>query len=180
MLATATKPALTVLSKGSSLLRLQAGRYVAFISKYFTMNNQDLNESEKFFQPMDDEMKEIHENFKITEREGVNNILKYFDRIHDKLFNFNNILIVGYFALSKIDPTVSMKNILFPFCNLIILVYIEYRMMEKSRFEAKITERPYVKITSHGKRIVMTTLFSLLSICATFIVTLIFLYYLFR
>jgi hypothetical protein len=41
----------------------------------------------------DKELDEIDKIFRKTEEEGVKNILKYFDRIHDKLFTFNNVLI---------------------------------------------------------------------------------------
>ena len=44
----------------------------------------------------DEELEEIDKNFKKTEEDGVKNILRYFDRIHDKLFTFNNIMIAGY------------------------------------------------------------------------------------
>jgi hypothetical protein len=122
----------------------------------------------------------INESFENTQKDGVNNILRYFDRIHDKLFNFNNILIVGYFALSKIYNSIPAINILIPICNLILLLYIEYRMMEKSRFESKIMEQSSETIDGYGKKIDNTTLFSLLSILSTLFVTGMFLYYVFR
>jgi len=43
-----------------------------------------------------EEFKEIDD----AEEQGKKNILKYFDRLHDKLFTFNNIMIVGFFAIS--------------------------------------------------------------------------------
>ena len=121
----------------------------------------------------DEELKEIDDNFKRIEKEGNLFILRYFDRIHDKLFTFNNILIVGYFALSKLSNSISMFNILIPFINLGILIFIEYRMMEKSIFESKIKTKN--DIDKYGGKINKTNLFSLLSIFTTLIVTLIFL-----
>lgn len=91
----------------------------------------------------DEELAEIDANFKKHEEEGAKNILKYFDRIHDKLFNYNNILIAGFFTLSKIDDSVSVKTIFIPIANLIFLIYVEYRMMEKSRFESRITQKKF-------------------------------------
>ncbi|MBE0393065.1 hypothetical protein [Flavobacterium sp. PL002] len=90
------------------------------------------------FEESQREQKRIDENFERTEIEGGKNILKYFDRIHDKLFAFNNILIAGFFALSKIENSISVKTILIPIINLCFLVFIEYQMMEKSRFESSI------------------------------------------
>ena len=128
---------------------------------------------------MDDkELERIYENIRKTEEDGVKNILKYFDRIHDKLFSFNNILIAGFFALSKIDNSTSSKTIFIPICNLIFLIYIEYRMMEKSRYEAEITKKPFDEMENHGKSINLTNLYSLLTIFTTLVVTCFFLYYL--
>lgn len=42
---------------------------------------------------MDEELAEIPRRFEKMEQDGKRDILKYFDRIHDKLFTFNNILI---------------------------------------------------------------------------------------
>jgi hypothetical protein len=126
----------------------------------------------------DEELVEIDKRFKKTEEEGLKNILKYFDRIHDKLFAFNNILIAGYFALSKLDNSMPVFNILIPICNLCFLVYMEFRMMEKSRFESCITNKPMSQINKYGKAIQNTNSYSLLTIATTSIVALVFLYHL--
>jgi hypothetical protein len=131
----------------------------------------DFDESQK-------ENERIERNFTRTEEEGLKNILKHFDRIHDKLFVFNNILIAGFFALSKIENPIPVKTIFIPILNLCFLIFIEYEMMEKSRFESSIKTQPFDKYDSHGKRIVRTNLYSLLSIITTFSVTVFFLYYL--
>jgi hypothetical protein len=125
------------------------------------------------------EMDEILENFKRTEHEGVRDILKYFDRIHDKLFTFNNILIAGYFALSRFFDSFSIYMIIVPLGNLGLLLFIEYRMMEKSRFESEITKKTQQEIENHGKNIGKTGRYSLYSILATTVVVLIFIVSLF-
>ncbi len=135
------------------------------------MENFDFEESER-------EQKRIDENFDRTEVEGLKNILKHFDRIHDKLFTFNNILIAGFFAISKIENSISVKTILIPIINLCFLMFIEYEMMEKSRFEASIKSQNFDKFESHGRRISRTNWYSLCSIISTLIVTIIFLWYL--
>ena len=43
------------------------------------------------------------------EEDGTNEIVKYFDRIHDKLFDLNNILIAGYFSLVALNKQVSKE-----------------------------------------------------------------------
>jgi uncharacterized membrane protein YciS (DUF1049 family) len=127
----------------------------------------------------DEELDRIDENFRKTEEEGVKNILRYFDRIHDKLFTFNNILIAGYFALSKFVDTISTLNILIPIINLGFLIFIEYRMMNKSRFEADVRKKTKEQLDKHGISINKTNLYSLSTIISTFLVTLYFLYQIF-
>lgn len=105
------------------------------------------------------ELDEMNERFKKREEEGLKNLLKYFDRIHDKLFTFNNILIAGYFALSKLEKSISLLTILIPIANLVFLIFIEYRMMEKSRFEAYITEKPQSDIAKYGRNIKQNNLY---------------------
>lgn len=105
------------------------------------MEDFDFEESQR-------ENERIERNFTRTEEEGLKNILKHFDRIHDKLFVFNNILIAGFFALSKIENPIPVKTIFIPILNLCFLIFIEYEMMEKSRFESSIKTQPFDKYDS--------------------------------
>ncbi len=125
------------------------------------------------------EVDEIDENFKRKERVGSQNILKYFDRIHDKLFTFNNILIAGYFALSQFFESFSIYGLIIPIANLCILLFIEYRMMEMSRFDAQVTKKTPEEINMNGLAISRTNLYSLLTIFSTTVVVVIFLFNLF-
>ena len=114
------------------------------------------------------------------ELQGKTNILKYFDRLHDKLFTFNNIMIAGYFALSKIETTIPLKNILIPIFNLVFLIFIEYWMMELSRTEADLQNIPVNDLPRRlYRKYKSVTWFSLGAIITTTIVTFIFLVYLF-
>jgi len=128
--------------------------------------------------PISEEMSEIWDRIRKTEEEGLKNILKHFDRIHDKLFSFNNILIAGYFAVSKLENKLAIEYILIPIANLVFLIYIEYRMLEKSRLESKITKVEQSDRDRLGDMISNTNLFSFLSILTTFIVAVFFLYHL--
>jgi len=127
---------------------------------------------------MDRSVREIGERFDRTEQEGLKNMLKHFDRLHDNLFSFNNILIAGFFAISEFGKKVSPWSIIIPLLNLCVLIYIEFRMMNKSRFEAEIKSKSPLEIEKWGKGIGNTNWYSLLSIITTVIVTLIFLIYL--
>ena len=126
------------------------------------------------------EEQKTYENFDNTEKQGQKNILHYFDRIHDKLFTFNNILIAGYFALSQFDINVSIKTIIIPIINLVYLIYLEYRMMALSRTESNIKNIP---LNDLEKRLFSkynkVTLFSFGAIFSTTVVTGYFLYIIF-
>lgn len=127
----------------------------------------------------DEELQEINDNMRRTEEEGLKNILKYFDRIHDKIFSFNNILIGGYFFLAKFDEEVSFYTILVPLLNLGFIIYIEYRMMENSRVQSNITNISLDAIQKNNRAQNKTNLYSLATIFTTLIVTLVFLFNLF-
>jgi hypothetical protein len=127
---------------------------------------------------MDEEVKKIDDNMRKTEEEGVKSVLKYFDRIHDKLFSFNNIMIAGFFALSQFNYSVPLYLILIPIINLVILIFIEYRMMKKSRLDASIMSKDINQISQIGLVIRNTNLYSLLTIITTTVVGIIFLCFL--
>ena len=127
----------------------------------------------------DQELDNIDENLRESEKEGVKNILKYFNRIHDKLFTFNNILLAGYFALPQFFDSISIYGIIIPILNLGFLLLIEYRMMEKSRFDSDVRNKTQVQIDKNGKSIDRTTRYSLYAILSTLIVAGIFMFKLF-
>jgi len=135
------------------------------------MDNFDLEQSER-------DMAEIDARWKRIEEDGVKDILKYFDRIHDNLSNYNNLLIGAFFALAQFQDNISRWIILIPVINLWFLIYINYRLMEKSRFEASIRSQPFDLIHKQGTKINVTNNLSLLSIISTITVTAFFLYYL--
>jgi len=136
------------------------------------MTDFDIDKIEK-------EMAERDARFAKTEEEGLKNILKYFDRIHDKLFSVNTVYIAGFIALIKISDKVYPLFILVPILNMLYLIWIEYRMLQKSRFESMVTQKTQNEINQWGKDIQKTNLLSLISIILTLIVAIIFVYLLF-
>ena len=126
------------------------------------------------------EAEETMARFTAIEENGKEKILHYFDRIHNHLFTFNNLMIAGFFTLSQLKVNVPVWMIIIPLINLWFLIYVEYRMMEKSRFESNIMSQPKSKLDKYGKSINRTTLISLLSIIASLLVTIVFLCLLFR
>ena len=136
------------------------------------------NVDDDFIDNINKEVAESNARMVAVEEKGKERILYYFDRIHSNMFNYNNLLIAGFFALTQLDISISKWSILVPIINLWILVFIDYRLMEMSRFESNITNQPLDKIGKYGKAIQFTTLFSLLSIISTLITTIIFIAYL--
>lgn len=60
---------------------------------------------------------------------------------------------------------------------MLYLIWIEYRMMEKSRFEADIKNKTQEEIDRWGKSISFNNLLSLLSIALTLVVAAYFIYF---
>lgn len=133
---------------------------------------------------LDDVFKEVDEitnNFKEWEKQGQRDILRYYDRIHDKLFSFNNMLIAGYFVIIAIpNSTMNPWWMILPIINMLLLVFVDYEMMEKSRFESDIMNKSKKEIYQHRKKISKTTLRSLFTIILTLLVTIVFIIQLFN
>ena len=110
---------------------------------------------------MDAEESLIHLDKKIDriEYDAGRDVLKHFDRLHDKLFTFNTVFITGYFAICQINKEFNSWILLLPFCALCVLIYIEHFMKEIARRQThglrevnllsylKETEKKYNKVT---------------------------------
>lgn len=89
-----------------------------------------------------------------------------FDRIHDKVFNFNNILIGAYLVLGTFpsdSPKLQLWTIIFPILNLVFMIFIDIRQMEIHRFASKEQDWTDKERESYGKKINQQTLLSLFS-----------------
>ena len=105
------------------------------------------------------ELKEMDDRLNKVQEVGLSDLVKYFDRIHDKIFQLNTIIIGGYFALIAIQPKTSVWFITIPILNFFILLYVDYRMMEKSRLESNIKNLGPDKLKRHGELVESTTLY---------------------
>ncbi len=120
------------------------------------------------------EMEESYQTLLKMEQDGVVDIQKYFDRIHDKLFGLNNILIASYFALISLRMDVSNSVLLIPVLNTLILLYVDYLMLNRARIQAQITsvyEDKRKKFGTLGKE---ANKYSLISIFFTLTVLVVF------
>ena len=110
-----------------------------------------------------------------AEREGEEaskKIQSTFDRIHDKLFNVNGILVASFFGLGKFptdNPIVSLWLVLFPIFVLCYLIYLEQQQMEIYRHASQRMNWSFDKdVAKYGKMINRQNLKSLFAIIITF------------
>jgi hypothetical protein len=103
---------------------------------------------------------------------SLNQIQNTFDRVHDKAFNFNNVLIGAYLVLGTFpndQPKLKLWTVLFPMINLVYLVYIDIRQMEIHRFAAREQEWTATDIEEHGRRISKQTRLSLFALALSLV-----------
>lgn len=131
----------------------------------------------KIMAELDSNMSNLEKEMDDIEKEGIKNTLKYFDRIHDKLYSLNNMLIVSYLVIIVI-PNSNISPWLFsvPILNMLFLLYIDYRLLRRSRFQAIIKSKGISEIETQNRYMDKTNLYSLLTIWTTVIVTLVLLY----
>lgn len=124
------------------------------------------------------ELKEMNQRFERMEEAGIADTQKYFDRMHDKVFSLNNLLMAAYFALIAIRKDVPSWSLVVPALNSILLLYTDYRMLQRARLQANITSLEEGGRNRYGRIQNGTNLYSLLSIYSTIAVVLIFGYFL--
>ncbi|MBS1771495.1 MAG: hypothetical protein JST82_01455 [Bacteroidetes bacterium] len=122
---------------------------------------------------MEREAEAIEKRMNEREAQGLADIYKYFDRINDKLSSFNNMLVAGYFALATFSPGVSKWILIIPLINMLILIRLDYRMMEQGRIMSQIKSQPQSVIDKYGRKQGHVTLLSLFTIITTLIVTIV-------
>lgn len=74
----------------------------------------------------EEELKDINSRMERAEEAGIADTQKYFDRMHDKVFSLNNLLIAAYFALIAFRKDVPRWSLVTPTLNCILLLYIDY------------------------------------------------------
>ena len=82
-----------------------------------------IKESDEFMQKMDK-----------VEEKTKDEIVKYFDRIHDKLFAYQLFFLAGYISLVAIPSIdVSPWLLIIPISCVARLIHLDWRMMERNR-----------------------------------------------
>lgn len=118
---------------------------------------QDINEQFSESDKLIDKVENRVEN-------SLNQIQVAFDRIHDKIFNFNNILIASYMVLGTFpnnSPILPLWTVIFPILNLIYLIWIDIKQMEIHRFASNEMQWTENEREIYGKKISRQTWLSL-------------------
>ncbi len=104
--------------------------------------------------------------------EASKKIQSTFDRIHDKLFTINGILVASFFGLGKFptdNPIISLWLVILPISVLCYLVYLEQQQMEIYRHASQRMNWNFDKdVAKYGKMISRQNLKSLFAIIVTF------------
>lgn len=104
---------------------------------------------------------------------SINQIQSSFDRIHDKVFNFNNILIGVYLVLGTFPnnfPILNIWTVTFPIINLVYLVCIDIRQMEIHRFASREQEWTSLEHNEYERKIKNQTTLSLFALIFSLII----------
>ena len=115
-------------------------------------------------------MEETNKLFDKSDRRvefATNQIQNTFDRVHDKIFNFNNILIGAFLVLGTFpndNPHVKLWTIIFPILNMVFMIYIDIRQMEIHRYATGEQEWNKAERDRYGQKIKQQTRLSLFSL----------------
>nr|WP_299346391.1 hypothetical protein [Allomuricauda sp.] len=123
--------------------------------------NEMTAEGDKLIQKAEDEGDEASKKIQST-----------FDRIHDKLFTINGILVASFFGLGKFpieNPIVNLWLAIIPIAVLGYLVFLEQRQMEIYRHASqRMNWNLDTDVAKYGKMINRQNLRSLFAIVVTF------------
>ena len=108
-------------------------------------------------QDVDDTLKECEDIFKRfdnVEERAKGEIVKYFDRIHDKLFAYQLFFLAGYISLIAIPSiSISVWWLLLPVFGVGRLIHIDWKMMEQNRKIANINQLTSIQIEELNKEL---------------------------
>ena len=126
-------------------------------------------------QEVDEMLRDCEDIFKCFDNEAERakgEIVKYFDRIHDKLFAYQLFFLAGYISLIAIPSIrISVWWLLIPVFCVGRLIYIDWKMMEQNRQRANIKNLNLVQIEELNKEQNSITLNSLEVILESIITT---------
>ena len=94
---------------------------------------------------------EVMRNLDKEEEKAKDEVVKYFDRIHDKLFAYQLFFLAGYISLIALPSIcVSVWWLVIPVFCVFRLIYIDWRMMEQNRFRLDLSNKSLREIKVHN------------------------------
>ena len=129
-----------------------------------------IKESDEFMQKMDK-----------VEEKAKDEIVKYFDRIHDKLFAYQLFFLAGYISLVAIPSIdVSPWLLIIPIFCVARLIHLDWRMMENNRILSDIKNQSKRQLDKLNEKQMWTNMQSLEVILESLVTTVIFIFVLLK
>ena len=116
-----------------------------------------------------------------VEEKAKDEIEKYFDRIHDKLFAYQLFFLAGYISLVAIPSIdVSPWLLIIPIFCVARLIHLDWRMMENNRILSDIKNQSKRQLDKLNEKQMWTNMQSLEVILESLVTTVIFIFVLLK
>lgn len=127
------------------------------------------------------ESEEIMQRMDMVEEKAKDEVVKYFDRIHDKLFAYQLFFLAGYISLVAIPSIhVSPWLLIIPVFCVARLIHLDWRMMEHNRVLADLKNQNKQKLDKLNEKQMWTNMLSLEVILESMMTTIIFIFVLLK
>lgn len=127
------------------------------------------------------ESNEIMQRMDKVEEKAKDEIVKYFDRIHDKLFAYQLFFLAGYISLVAIPSIdVSPWLLIIPIFCVARLIHLDWRMMENNRILSDIKNQSKRQLDKLNEKQMWTNMRSLEVILESLLTTVIFIFVLLK
>lgn len=127
------------------------------------------------------ESEEIMQRMDKVEEKAKDEVVKYFDRIHDKLFAYQLFFLAGYISLVAIPSIhVSPWLLIIPVFCVARLIHLDWRMMEHNRVLADLKNQNKQKLDKLNEKQMWTNMQSLEVILESIVTTIIFIFVLLK
>ena len=127
------------------------------------------------------ESDEIMQRMDKVEEKAKDEIVKYFDRIHDKLFAYQLFFLAGYISLVAIPSIdVSPWLLIIPIFCVARLIHLDWRMMEHNRILSDVKNQSKRQLDQLNEKQMWTNMQSLEVILESLVTTAIFIFVLLK
>ena len=127
------------------------------------------------------ESDEIMQRMDKVEEKAKDEIVKYFDRIHDKLFAYQLFFLAGYISLVAIPSIdVSPWLLIIPIFCVARLIHLDWRMMEHNRVLSDVKNQSKRQLGQLNEKQMWTNMQSLEVILESLVTTALFIFVLLK